>query len=389
MIRAAREIAPTLGMKWNTQLFLMGYSQGGHAAMATHKMIQEKLSGEMTVTRSVPMSGPYDVSGVQSEYITSNTPYSSPSYLPFVLFSYNRIYKFYDNIADALVSPYDTLLPPLFDGNYSTSYIDGKMPAIPNTIIKPNVLDSFRNDPNHYLRKALAANNVYDWKPDAPMRLYFCLADEAVNYLNAVVAIDTMRANGTADIDTLNISSTLNHPSCAQPAIANAKFFFDEARITPLEGSVSQASSTATDLKAKVALSGGIKPLTYAWQDGSTDSTSLAAVPGSSFAVTVTDATGCSATISKILFFTGIEENNIAASISLAPNPANNSLQIVVDNNKIYSLKVLNVQGELLKSMELSKEAKLDVSNMGSGVYLIIISDENRNMTTKQFIVQH
>jgi hypothetical protein len=389
MIRAAREVSGTLGMTWNRQLFLMGYSQGGHAAMATHKMIQEKLPNEMTVTRSVPMSGPYDVSGVQAQYITSNTPYSSPSYLPFVLFSYNRIYKFYDNIADALVSPYDTLLPPLFNGNYSTSYIDSKMPAIPNTIIKPAIMDSFRNDPNHYLRKALADNNVYDWKPEAPMRLYFCSSDEAVNYLNAIVAIDTMRANGTADIDTLNISNTLSHPDCAQPAIANAKFFFDEARINPFEGTVVQASATATDITAKVAFSGGIWPFTYAWQGGSTDSTSNAAASGSTYTVTVTDATGCSITISKVLNFTGLAENTIAASITMSPNPANNYIQVTVGDNKTYSLKVLNVQGELLQHIPLTKEAKLDVSNMGSGMYLMLISDESRNLTTKRFIVQH
>tara|TARA_B100000963_G_scaffold321279_1_gene304410 strand:+ start:2975 stop:3127 length:153 start_codon:yes stop_codon:yes gene_type:complete len=42
MIRAAREfIADSLNLIDNGQVFLTGYSQGGHACMATHKYIYE------------------------------------------------------------------------------------------------------------------------------------------------------------------------------------------------------------------------------------------------------------------------------------------------------------------------------------------------------------
>ena len=40
MIKACREIYPKIGKTTSGQLFITGYSQGGHAAMATHKMLQ-------------------------------------------------------------------------------------------------------------------------------------------------------------------------------------------------------------------------------------------------------------------------------------------------------------------------------------------------------------
>lgn len=43
---------------YNDQLFIFGYSQGGHAAMATTREIQLNHSDEFTITASAPMSGP-------------------------------------------------------------------------------------------------------------------------------------------------------------------------------------------------------------------------------------------------------------------------------------------------------------------------------------------
>jgi len=39
MIRAAKELVDTMGATYNDQLFLLGYSQGGHATMAAHQLI--------------------------------------------------------------------------------------------------------------------------------------------------------------------------------------------------------------------------------------------------------------------------------------------------------------------------------------------------------------
>ncbi|HZX75129.1 MAG TPA: lipase family protein, partial [Cyclobacteriaceae bacterium] len=66
MLVASLEICDALSITRNDQLFLVGYSQGGHATMAAHQLIQEHYSNYFTVTASSPMSGPYDLSGVQA-----------------------------------------------------------------------------------------------------------------------------------------------------------------------------------------------------------------------------------------------------------------------------------------------------------------------------------
>ena len=91
MIKASKTYAEQEGHAFNEQLLILGYSQGGHATMALHKEIEENDTG-LTLTASFPLSGPYDVSGVQTDVIVGNQPYPTPGYLPYILFAYNSVY---------------------------------------------------------------------------------------------------------------------------------------------------------------------------------------------------------------------------------------------------------------------------------------------------------
>jgi len=58
-LTAAHSLLQSLNLVANGKLFVTGYSQGGHVAMATHRALQ--MAG-IPVTASVPMSGPYAMS---------------------------------------------------------------------------------------------------------------------------------------------------------------------------------------------------------------------------------------------------------------------------------------------------------------------------------------
>ena len=74
-----------LGIEPNNQLFLIGYSQGGHATMATVKEIEENYSDQLSVSGSCPMAGPYSMSQAQRLMLEEGEPYPNPGYLPYVL----------------------------------------------------------------------------------------------------------------------------------------------------------------------------------------------------------------------------------------------------------------------------------------------------------------
>ncbi|MCH2023006.1 MAG: lipase family protein [Saprospiraceae bacterium] len=228
MLRAIKEINPQIKVKQNDLLFTTGYSQGGHATMGFHKTVQEKYKDEFHITASAPMSGAYDLAGVQEK--TMFKEYSHPGYLPYLFFSFHEVYHFYDHISEVFKTPYDTLLPDLYKGMYSMGYINRRIPNIPKDIIRPEVVKQYVNNNDFPFKKALRENSVHDWKPERPMLICYCKADEQVNYKNALVAHKKMRKNGSKNVRLQHVNKHLGHNDCAMFAVMHAKMFFDSFR---------------------------------------------------------------------------------------------------------------------------------------------------------------
>jgi hypothetical protein len=228
MLRAARAFCASNSIALNGQLFLVGYSEGGHATMAAHREIEAHYTNEFTVTACAPMAGPYDMSGTMVQDFLSNRAMPNPYYLFYLLAAYQSIYHVAASFSDILASPFDRTLPPLLDGQHSGDDINQAIgSSIPATVVKPEFLSAFRNDPNHPLRLALADNDVYDWTPRAPMRMYHCAADQDVLFANSQVAYDTFLKRGDTQVELLGGNVELDHEDCAPPSLLAAKLWFD------------------------------------------------------------------------------------------------------------------------------------------------------------------
>jgi len=230
LLRAAEVLSETRNIGVSEQLFIFGYSQGGHAAMALTREIQLFHQDEYTITASAPMSGPYDMSGAQTDYVLADEPYGAPFYLPYLMFAYNDVYQMYDSPSDYLIAPYDSILPPLFDGNHEGWEIDAVMPAIPKDIIKPEVLDDFINNENNPFRVALRDNDLTGWTPTVPITMYYCGADELVNFQNSINAQIAFEANGSTTTSTYQPSPSASHGDCAEPCFIFANIWFNSLK---------------------------------------------------------------------------------------------------------------------------------------------------------------
>ena len=113
----------------NGKLFITGYSQGGHVAMATHRAME---AAGMTVTAAAPMSGPYAMLAFGDAAIA----YSSPGlggtiYYPMIVNSYQQSYgNVYQATTDVFSSTYATGIDTLIPGQYTytTLVTSGKLP---------------------------------------------------------------------------------------------------------------------------------------------------------------------------------------------------------------------------------------------------------------------
>ena len=228
LLRAAGELAAERNVRQSGRLFITGYSQGGHAAMAVHRRLQQR--GEFTVTASAPMAGAYDISGTARALLQDNPAYGpAVFYTLYLLTVYHHVYGFAPSLGAIFLPPYDAAAADLLTGSYSMSAISGRLPARPQALLQPAFLQAVLAEPGHPLWAALRDNDVYDWKPQAPMRLYHGGADRDVPFQNAATAAARMQALG-ADVQLIAVGALLDHATAVVPSVTGALSFFQQYR---------------------------------------------------------------------------------------------------------------------------------------------------------------
>jgi pimeloyl-ACP methyl ester carboxylesterase len=239
MYRILDELIESAGLnvERNNQLFITGYSQGGHASMAYHKFLEEE--GGIPVTAAAHLSGPYSLSGVMRGIIFNDEIYERPAFIANVILSFAEVYGLYENIEEILVEPYATWVQQtydeqlgIFDLNDSIiNYMEATIgESIPSRMLQDSIITEVSNNPNHPINLALQDNDLFNWRPVTPTLLGFCEGDETVNYRNAIVADSVMNALGAPAVTTFD-GGLLSHGECVIPAMVAAINFFDSFKV--------------------------------------------------------------------------------------------------------------------------------------------------------------
>jgi pimeloyl-ACP methyl ester carboxylesterase len=131
ILSAARTALPTTLSSATSdggQLFITGYSEGGHVAMATERAIE--LAGG-TVTAAAPLSGPYALEAFADAIFAGSVDLGSTEFTPLLTTSYQHAYgNIYTATTDIYSTTYangiDTLLPSTTP--IDTLYAEGLLP---------------------------------------------------------------------------------------------------------------------------------------------------------------------------------------------------------------------------------------------------------------------
>ncbi|MBA5639195.1 alpha/beta hydrolase [Duganella sp. LX20W] len=237
--RAALAAGLPAGVSDNGQLFITGYSEGGHVAMATHRAME---AAGMHVTAAAPMSGPYAMLAFgDAVFAHGDVGFGGSIYYPLVINSYQHAYgNLYATPADVYDATYANGIAALLPGQYSAStlFSTGKLPmlaifdsatprtgdaaldaalAAPDATLNPIAAlgfgqpalfrNSFRTayardalatpdgalqpggdlmppsaEPASPMRRALKKNDLRGWQPRAPQMLCGGMNDPDVNY---------------------------------------------------------------------------------------------------------------------------------------------------------------------------------------------------------------
>ena len=82
-----------------------------------------------------------------------------------------------------------------------------------------------------------------------------------------------------------------------------------------------------------------------------------------------------------------INDVTLASSINLMPNPADNYIDLTINNNvDVKEAIVYNTFGQMIQKVELTdNHARIDLSGMAAGMYFVRVNGNNVS-ATKKFI---
>ena len=154
-LRAGRALLARLGIPESGRVFVAGYSQGGHAALAAQRAIERDRPAGVALTAVGAMSGPYDLAG---------TFVDGAAVVPALLL----------DLADSALA--DAVEVRLGD------------------VLQASALDLLRD--RDRLREVLQANSVIGWRPQAPVMLCGGSRDPIVPFSNTRRAAADFESRG-------------------------------------------------------------------------------------------------------------------------------------------------------------------------------------------------
>lgn len=197
-VQAMVEFVKEQELAWNNVLMLGGYSEGGYAAMATHKWIEDNMSNALDVKISVCGAGAYNKTATFEKLLNeggSSALANNRSYI-WVLRTYNEIY--------GLNRP----MSYYFKEPYASEIENNGLEAVIEKSLKETATDLFKDDVNNgnfpEFISAVADNDIFDWKPQGKVRLYHGTADDYVPFVNSETAYNAMLNNG-ADVQLIPV----------------------------------------------------------------------------------------------------------------------------------------------------------------------------------------
>jgi pimeloyl-ACP methyl ester carboxylesterase len=226
-LRAAKQLAKIIDYPLEEKIYLTGYSEGGLATLATHHLVESKLSDEFQVAASAPMAGPYELSECTLNGCLDNPAKATTMYLTYVLLAYNYIYgDVFDRISEVFKPPYDSLAARLFDGTQSPITIREILPNDPKKLLKDEFVSKQMRNPEGAFYKRLKENDRYDWAPRAPTMFIAAAGDIDVAFSNTTKTFEHMKSL-EGNVNYVDVGEQYGHMTGRASCMVKAREYFD------------------------------------------------------------------------------------------------------------------------------------------------------------------
>lgn len=203
---ATREYMGIKEIALDNKCYAVGYSQGGHAALAFAKMAEEKYPNDFTIQAISAGGGPYEPQQM-FDLLLKNDYTGYPASIPMTVLGLD----YADNLQLDLSNIF---LEPLLS-NYKAWYNKTKTIGEINRLLGSNKISNFMHpsvfstEPSADVQKlyiSLEKNRLTQWTPKAPITLIHGTEDAVVPFINAQMAYDSFTERG-CQVDLISVKS--------------------------------------------------------------------------------------------------------------------------------------------------------------------------------------
>lgn len=195
-------------LTFDYDVFLIGYSQGGHATLAAQRKLETKYPYQFHLKASAPMAGWFSLEkSTQFSIMKDSLDYSFSSAYAFLIHSIQTTQQIYPTYTSVFIPPYDSLTNVLFNGTYSTGAVGAQFPDFFYTVLQPAFRNDLKNNPNNiFLNAAKKYDVINDWIPKTPTRFYHSKSDEIAFYDNSEIAFNTFKSK-SGNVELINLGN--------------------------------------------------------------------------------------------------------------------------------------------------------------------------------------
>jgi pimeloyl-ACP methyl ester carboxylesterase len=201
LLAAAQKVLADLKVRQNGKLFVFGFSQGGHSALAVQREL-ERI--RVNVEGTAVVGGIFDVEQWFLRSLENETTLFQPLYATYLLLAFDDMYDVYDSINEVFRRRYIPVIEEGFDMRHFFDDVAAELPLPARDLLRPGYYAQITTNNNDPMRVRLRENAVDRWRPEAPVRVYHSPVDEEVPYEDALVSVERLRRRGaTISVRTL------------------------------------------------------------------------------------------------------------------------------------------------------------------------------------------
>lgn len=295
-LTSARQVLSSQKIAESGKLFITGYSQGGHVALATHRALQ---AAGVTVTASTGQSGPYALSALIDGAFGGQPSLGATFFTPLMANAFQQAYgNLYTSASEFYNSTYATGIETLLPNPTLTRqqiFDTGKLPTLAlfdtDVAIYPQVADPFKTyygttgtglirtsyadslladlvahpcphttasaplncSPGNALRKAAVANDLRNWTPQRPMLLCGGGSDPSVYFASSQLTygyfIAHLPAASAALVTLVDVDSAIG----SSDPFASAKTGFADLKQQTAAAAAAEAAASGADAASQQA----------------------------------------------------------------------------------------------------------------------------------------